>query len=52
VAVASLERPDMTSRFGQMLLAGAGLAGLAMLLLGVVVVFPTVAASRRGVSLT
>jgi hypothetical protein len=43
--IAAVERPDMASASGRLLMAGAGLAVLAALLLGALVVWPTVAAS-------
>lgn len=52
LVLAALERPDMTSTFGRVVMTGAGLAILAVLLMGALVVWPTVAASRPAASLS
>lgn len=50
--IAALERPDMASASGRVLMASAGLAVLAVLLMGALVVLPTVAASLRATPLS
>ena len=52
VIIAALERPDMASASGRVLMAGAGLAVLAALLMGALVVWPTVVASLRAAPLS